>query len=72
MVPGMNDMRKITVEIPAKLLENAQSETGKGITETVREGLERLAATRAQKALLNLEGKGKFDFDLMALRKDED
>lgn len=68
----MNDMRKITVEVPAELLEKAQEQTGHGVSETVREGLELLRRRSAFQRLRELRGKVKFDIDLMALRKEED
>lgn len=49
-------IRKITLEIPADLLEQAQSATGAGITETVRQGLEAMAASQARRVLLEAEG----------------
>ncbi|MGD0272060.1 MAG: hypothetical protein ABSB14_23555 [Candidatus Sulfotelmatobacter sp.] len=39
----MATARKITVEIPAELLEKAQRASGSGVTQTVRTGLELLA-----------------------------
>ena len=68
----MNEMRKITVHVPGALLEQAQALTGEGVTETVREGLKKLAAINAQKKAIKLRGKIKFGVDLMALRKLED
>jgi hypothetical protein len=69
---GMNQMRKITVHVSEALLEKAQAFTGEGVTETVREGLEKLASIAAQKEAIKLRGKIKFGVDLMALRKLED
>lgn len=66
----MGDMRKITVEVPEKLLDTAQRETRKGVTETVREGLRRLAVARAQKELLNLRGKVKFSMTWQEMKED--
>ena len=34
-----NETRRVTVHLPAKLLEDAMEITGKGITATLREGL---------------------------------
>ncbi len=68
----MSEMRKITVQVPEKLLESAQAFTGEGVTETVREALRRLASIQAQRELLKLKGKVKFGIDLMALRAEED
>jgi len=68
----MSDMRKITVEVPAELLEHAQEETGKGITETVREGLKKLASIRAQKLALQLRGKVKFSMTWQEMKEDRE
>ena len=42
----MATLRKITVKVPAGLLERAQEASGQGITETVRAGLQLVAASR--------------------------
>jgi len=52
--------RKITVEIPGTLLEKAQRASGTGITQTVRSGLELLAASQAYRQLRQLRGKVRF------------
>ena len=64
-------LRKVTVAVPEDLLAAAQEETGKGITQTVTAGLEKLRAARAYKALLALEGKVDLGLDLDSLREDE-
>jgi hypothetical protein len=61
---------KVTVELPADLLERARASTGEGITATIRRGLEMVAATRAQERLLALRGKVKFSIALDQLRED--
>jgi hypothetical protein len=62
--------QKITVEVPKSLLSAAQEETGKGITQTVTAGLEKLKASRAYKNLLALEGQVDLGIDLDELRED--
>jgi hypothetical protein len=62
--------QKITVDVPAALLERAQAATGEGVTATVREGLRLLAARRAQRDLAGLRGKVKFTIDVERLRED--
>jgi hypothetical protein len=42
----MEIARKITVEVPRDLLEKAQQSTGTSITQTVRTGLQLVAASR--------------------------
>ena len=67
---SMAGMRKITVEVPDDLLESALDATDDGITQTVRRGLELVAAGRAYEELRRLRGKVKFGIDLEALRED--
>ena len=52
--------RKITVEIPEDLLERAQRASGTGVTQTVRAGLQLLAASQAYSRLRELRGTVKF------------
>ncbi|NWG70845.1 MAG: hypothetical protein HXY23_04430 [Parvularculaceae bacterium] len=67
---GMETIRKITVEVPESLLDDAQAETGKGVSETVREGLKRIASARAQRELLALRGKVKFSMTWQEMKED--
>lgn len=67
----MNDMRKITVEVPVQDLEEAQALTGKGVTETVRDALRRMRSIRAQQRALELQGKVKFSLTLEEMRYDK-
>lgn len=66
----MSDMQKITAHVPADLLRRAKAATGKGTTETIRLGLDLLAAAKAAEELRRLRGKVRFDFDLADLRRD--
>jgi hypothetical protein len=69
----MSEVPKITVFVPAKLLAAAQDYTAKGVSETVREGLERLSRQRFYDRLWALKGKVKFDdFNLYELRRDRE
>jgi hypothetical protein len=63
--------QKITAHLPKDLLRRAQRATGKGITETLREGLELLSAREAGRRLRALRGKVKFSVDFGALRHDD-
>jgi hypothetical protein len=56
----METARKITVEIPATLLEKAQRASGTGVTQTVRSGLELLAASQAYARMRQFRGKIRF------------
>jgi hypothetical protein len=64
----MATARKITVEVPPELLDKAQRATGGGVTETVRTGLQLLAASQAYAQLRQLRGKVRFADQLKADR----
>ena len=64
--------KKITVNMPEDLLITASKVTGKGITETLRLGLELLARQHAYQKLLELKGSHNFSLDINELRKDKD
>ena len=66
----MATARKITVEIPDDLLEKARKASGTGITQTVRTGLQLLAASQAYDSLLQLCGKVQFSRTLGELKQD--
>jgi len=67
----MEHIKKITVHIPVDLLAEAQKETGEGVTETVRRGLELLRRAHAYRELEKLRGKVKFAMTADELRGDE-
>jgi hypothetical protein len=67
---AMGPARKITIEIPEELLEKAQQATGSGITQTVRTGLQLVAASQTYDRLRELRGKVKFSVTLEELRAD--
>jgi hypothetical protein len=62
--------RKITVHVDSELLAKAQKAMRAGICETVRKGLQLLAACEAYGQLLNMRGKVKFSINLNELRED--
>ena len=66
----METARKITVEVPPELLKKAQRATGAGITQTVRTGLQLVAATQAYATLRQLRGKVRFTRTLADLKAD--
>lgn len=66
----MERARKITVEIPPELLEKAQQASGKGITQTVRTGLELVAASETYAKLRGLRGKVRFSRTSTELKVD--
>jgi len=70
IIDRMEERQKITAIVPVELLRRAQSATGKGVTETVIEGLTLLAAAKAAEDLRRLRGKLKLHIDLAELRRD--
>ena len=62
--------RKITVHVPADLLERAQKSSGRGITETVRQGLRLVAAAEMFRDVAKLRGTVRFSLDAARLRED--
>lgn len=66
----METARKITVEVPPELLKKAQQASGSGITQTVRAGLELVAASRAYARLRQLRGKVRFTRSSRELKAD--
>jgi hypothetical protein len=66
----MKALRKITVEVPADLLEKAQHAGGKGITQTVRTGLQLVAASQAYDRLRQFRGRVRFSRTLADLKAD--
>ena len=66
------EVRKITVEVPADLLDRAQASSGKSLTETVRQGLRLVAAGQAFKDLRARRGKVRLSRTLTALRDDRE
>jgi len=66
----METARKITVKVPPDLLDKAQKATGAGITQTVRTGLQLVAASQAYAQLRQLRGKVRFSRTLADLKSD--
>jgi hypothetical protein len=66
----MEAARKITVEVPPDLLEKAQKASGTGVTQTVRAGLELLAASETYRRLRQLRGKVRFSRSAQELKAD--
>jgi hypothetical protein len=63
-------LKKLTLEVPADLLERATTASGEGVTPTVRRGLELVAAGGAYGRLRRFRGKVKFGVRLSELRLD--
>ena len=66
----MGRTKKVTIILPEDLLAKAQKTTGLGITPTIRQGLELVAAARAFERLRKLRGKVTFSIRLDELRED--
>jgi len=66
----MDAARKITVEVPPELLEKAQRASGTGVTQTVRAGLQLVAASQAYARLRQFRGKVRFGRTLDELKAD--
>jgi hypothetical protein len=66
----MANTRKVTVELPAELLDKAQQASGSGITQTIRTGLQLVAASRAYVRLRQMRGKVRFSRSLEELKSD--
>jgi hypothetical protein len=62
--------RKITVEVPTKLLEAAQEATAAGITQTICIGLRLVAASHTYAYLLKLRGTVRFSRTFAQLKDD--
>ena len=56
--------RRVTANLPGDLLDAAQEVTGKGITETIIEGLEQVKRRRFYERALGLRGRFRLDIDL--------
>jgi len=66
----MGTTRKITVEVPLDLLERAQEASGAGVTQTVRTGLQVVAASRTYARMRKLRGKVRFSRTAAELNAD--
>jgi len=70
MLSVMKTARKITLEVPRDLLAKAQEASGKGVTQTVRAGLQLVAASGTYARLRRLRGKVRFSRSLAELKAD--
>lgn len=61
--------KKVTVNIPAEVLARARTITGRGITETIVEGLIELDRQRKRSTLRALRGRVRFELDLEKTRR---
>jgi hypothetical protein len=63
-------VQKVTVHVDRDLLRRAQERTGKGVTATIRQGLQLVAASEVYDRLRALRGKVTFSINLKELRED--
>ena len=70
MGPAVKTVKKITVELPEDLLEKAQQATGSGITQTIRAGLQLVAASQAYAGLRQARGAFRFSRTVTQLKDD--
>jgi hypothetical protein len=61
--------RRITANLPEDVLEDAMGITGKGITETLVEGLRLVRAARGYEKAMALRGKIRLNVDLEESRE---
>jgi hypothetical protein len=66
----MGRPRKITVEVPAELLKSARQASGAGIGQTVRIGLQLVAASQTYSRLHQLRGRVRFAKTVRELKLD--
>ncbi len=66
----MSRTQKITAHVPVESLRRARAATGRGVTETVRLGLEAVATAKAAEELRRMRGKVRLDLDVAELRRD--
>jgi hypothetical protein len=64
-------LRKVTLMLPKRLIEEAVAASGVGLTPTVRQGLQSVVAAKAYADARALRGKVKFSLDFDALRRDD-
>lgn len=65
----MDGIRRISANLPAALLSEARRATGKGITETVVEGLELVRRSAAARKAVRLKGRLRLKIDLGVSRE---
>lgn len=63
------NLKKLTIQVPEDLLARATAASCEGITPTICQGLEPMAASAAYAKLRRLRGKVKFDIKLEKLRE---
>jgi len=62
--------QKVTVHLDRDLLRRAQQRTRQGVSATIRQGLELVAASNVYEKIRALRGKVRWSIDLRTLRED--
>ncbi len=62
-------VKKVTVNVPSQILERARTITGRGVTETIVQGLIELDRQQRRSALRLLRGRVRFDLNLEKTRR---
>ncbi len=62
-------IHRVTTNLPSELLDEACKTTGKGITETLVEGLQLIRRSRALEKAVSLKGKLRLDIDIDGSRE---
>ena len=65
----MNRTRRVTANLPAELLDRACRVTGKGITDTLVQGLELVRRSDAARKAARLKGRLRLDIDIDTSRE---
>jgi hypothetical protein len=65
----MNRTRRVTANLPEDLIDDAREVTGKGLTETLIEGLKLLKRSRAFSKAMALKGRLDLEVDLRSSRE---
>jgi hypothetical protein len=65
-------MRKVTVMLPKDLVDRATKASGKGLTPTLRQGLESILVANAYRRLRERRGKVRLSINVDELREDRD
>lgn len=68
-IASSGDTRRVTANLPRKLLKEAMKNTGVGMTETLVQGLLMVKRSRAFEKAMRLKGKIKLNIDLDASRE---
>jgi hypothetical protein len=65
----MDRPRRVTANLPSRLLEDAMQVTGRGVTDTLVAGLELVRRTRAYEKAMALRGRLHLGIDLERSRE---